>query len=415
MSSLSRSTDRTREPSAPPQDDLRAAIQEAPRAPWFVVATALLLAASCVGPTPNYCDDQHPCARGRVCNFDKKQCEAAPDVGADSRAEPDGAAADQNGTDSGGTDSVDPNQVSTAIAGVRAGATNVPITGAVVTYLIPSTLYEPNGGFVIQAQREGPALFVGLDPAGLTPAISVGDTIACTVTSSTSDGQVSPAPIATAITEVSVSTPPGDALSALVKDVSDRADLVGSFRDFELELIDSAFEVTGPVVDHWRSGAEAPIDTNAVKGNAKLGLRLTAIAQRELGLGQGCKGTLASTLLWSSSSAQVNLLVGRAKDVASYTCPPVRLLSAVSTGERQVELTFDRPIVSVQANGADFSIDKGLAITDASLDPKGQIVYLGTAAQAAGTTYSVSVGGSVKDALGQSIDPTATSATFSSP
>ena len=71
------------------------------------------------------------------------------------------------------------------------GPVSLPVGSAIVTYVTSSYSAIDPAGFFIQAEKTGPALFVAVDPATLTPAPAAGDVVDLT------------------ITEMSTSAPPG--------------------------------------------------------------------------------------------------------------------------------------------------------------------------------------------------------------
>ena len=55
-------------------------------------------------------------------------------------------------------------------AGVDGGVIDLPLADVIVTYLRPTTIGTDVAGFFVQEHMAGPAIFVGIDPATLSPA-----------------------------------------------------------------------------------------------------------------------------------------------------------------------------------------------------------------------------------------------------
>src|SRR5450432_3742703 len=137
--------------------------------------------------------------------------------------------------------------VDATIADVRAatdGAVGFVLKSVTVTYLKPQ-VGDPNSdpaGFTIQKDPTGPAIFVAVDPATLTPAPVQGDVVTLTVTMKAT---VSAQPRATAITDFMDPNPAQSAdLDALTQNVSAATDLVTAVGTYDSELV----TVTGTLV-----------------------------------------------------------------------------------------------------------------------------------------------------------------------
>ena len=129
----------------------------------------------------------------------------------------------------------------TAVRTTPVGPAALRVDGAVVTYVVAATLRTDGtvsptdpAGFFVQAERTGPALFVAVDPATLTPAPAPGDRVGFTVTRISS-----PTPATHWAAEIGgyVRTATGASLGALLQDVSGAGDLVSGLLSYEHELV----------------------------------------------------------------------------------------------------------------------------------------------------------------------------------
>lgn len=233
----------------------------------------------------------------------------------------DGSLTDTSGTDAG----IDASEVlgSQQIADARAAADgtglSLPITDVVVTYIKPAgsnTVYDPPG-FTVQAEQLGPALMIAVDPAGLTPVPTVGDTVSFTVTALTT---VLLQRRATAITGFTRSTQ-GTNVTPLAQDVSNTLNLISGINNYESELVDATLTVTSDFVDSPSAGFElASVNTAALAGNVNLRLRMPSTLNDTLGLVNGCVVTVAAVPV-SRNQAEAFFTVFAVDDVTITSCP----------------------------------------------------------------------------------------------
>ena len=289
------------------------------------------------------------------------------------------------------------------------GTTNISITGAFVTYIKPA-IGDDLGGFFIQAEKMGPALFVAIDPATITPtAPKVGDAIDLTVTEMATD----PSTIryAKAVTAVTPTTPATDPLPGLLQNIDTATDLVSKVGDYEVELITGTFTITDDFSTTGKGFVAAKADTATIKANTNLKLRVAQSLQPKLGLIKGCVVTIKATPMWFfQKTAQPSATLEA--DIATYTCPKPTVVSAAAMTATSIRVTFDRSVATVNANGSEFTFDNGLSASAATLGTDGTSVDVTTTAQTEGTSYTVTVAATVLDALGQGVDATKNTATF---
>ena len=324
---------------------------------------------------------------------------------------------DSNGTQEMGPDATQPdNQTSKpdfpqtpsgllAAARTIEGSTTIAVTDLFVTY-VRAALGDDGAGFFIQAEKEGPAMFVAIDPASLTPAPQTGDKVELVIKEVTlNQGRREVSAI-----EGWKVTSNSNELSALAQDLSSAADLVSGLDNYESELTALEGQVSS---DFSAAGADfvsASITTAGVtSGNIKL--RLPATLQASLALTTGCSFTLKSTPLWRYNG-QAQPSAWTAADITVKSCGAPKVVTAIALSTTKLRITFDRPIgpSSINANGDQFTFDNGLSATAASAD--GLFVEVTTGDQAPGQAYVVTVAASVQDALGVALDTGANTAQF---
>ena len=218
------------------------------------------------------------------------------------------------------------------LAGVRAAIVgggmvtlNVALTDLVVTGVIAATpgvdggvsANDP-GGFFVQEGMTGPAAFVAVDPASLTPAPQAGDRVSFTVTQGRTSAS---AKWITAVTGYS-RTGTGANLAMLTQDLSGAADLATGIDGYESELV----RVQGAATANFSSAGtgfeSAQITTMGVPmAVTNLRLRVASALRMSLGLRMGCTFTVAAPL-WRFN-AQTQLHAWSMSDISNVNCPPV--------------------------------------------------------------------------------------------
>jgi len=308
---------------------------------------------------------------------------------------------------------------STAITSVKttSPASPVAIVGAIVTYIKPSVSGD-QAGFFVQAEQTGPALFVGIDPATLSPEPLVGQRVSFNVTAT--------APVTGMVTATmdpatwAVLTAGHDA-SLLKSDVNQATDLVTAVDAYEGRLIGMEFTITASPANANTGYMSALVTTTGLPtGDSHLKFYAPNEIFSGLDLTNGCTAQITNGVMFRYFTT-AEPAVWNASDLTVNTCPQPKLLSAVRSSATEVDLTFDRNIAPSTINVAGFVISETenpgntLTVTAASFDSNdSRNVILTTASQSAGVGYTVTVQSSVKDDLGsgQSVDPAANSATF---
>jgi hypothetical protein len=215
--------------------------------------------------------------------------------------------------------------VRAAIAGTAPVTLTAALSGLVVTRTVAATPGSDGGvssndpaGFFVQTGMTGPAIFVAVDPASLSPAPQAGDRVAFTATR----GELRAG--ARWITALSgfQRTGTGTALDGLRQDLSAQADLVTAVGDYEHELV----RVQGTVAGNFASagtGFESAQITTAGVGAAmtNLRVRVAAAVRASLALRSGCTVTVTAPLWRFNAQVQVNAWT--ASDIALGACPVV--------------------------------------------------------------------------------------------
>ena len=291
------------------------------------------------------------------------------------------------------------------------GPVSLPIASAIVTYVTSSYSAIDPAGFFIQAEKTGPALFVAVDPATLTPGPATGDVVDLTITEMSTSAA---ARWASAITGFS-RTGQGAAVAALKQDVSATTDLVTSIGNYESEVLAASGTISSIFSAAGTSFVQATIDTAGIAGNANLRLRMPDSLQTALAashdLMAGCVVTLPGTPLWRFN-ASAQLMAWTGSDIVVDICPAPKVVSATTPSSAVVRVAFSRAIspASITNAAAQFTFNNGLTASAAAVNNR--TVDVTTSAQTPGQSYTVTVAGTVTDVMGSGIDGVASSATF---
>jgi hypothetical protein len=315
------------------------------------------------------------------------------------------------------------------IAGVRAAAAknlskntpdggtltmSIPVKDVYVTYIRPEVAGENDDppGFFVQAVQTGPAVFVRINPADLTPSPLVGDLVQFTATGAILDsGSVANV---TYLTDWSVESS-GTALTSLVQDLSSATDLVTKIGNYESELATITGVLSGSFSGSGNAYVAAFLTTAGLPGpTGQSKLRVPSTLRDALDITNGCQVSVGPTPVWRfGTSAEVSGWVDG--DIAVSSCPAPQVVSAIATDATHVVLTFDRfpKPASLLADGSQFTFDNGLTadVGGAILSAPGQVT-INTSAQASGTAYTVTVAASLTDTRGTAIDAAHNSAAF---
>ncbi len=286
-------------------------------------------------------------------------------------------------------------QIIDARAAADGTGLTLPIEGAWVTYVKAAVGNDP-AGFFLQASVAGPALFVAVDPATLTPQPAVGDTVTLTVTTMLTVNMMR---IAGEITGFAV-TSSGYDVSTLAQEVSSATDLVSNLDSYEVELLSVTGTITGQFNFAGTGHQAARFETAAVTGEPLLVLRVPDTILPTVGLDQGCVVQVQYTPLWRyDDRAQISIWA--TGDASIISCPAPEVLSATATGDSTVVITINRDVdpASVLADGSQFTFIAAL-LTASAATVNGNLITVTTSAQTPGADYTVMVAQTVTDILG---------------
>jgi hypothetical protein len=307
-----------------------------------------------------------------------------------------------------------PANVSAQIATMRSranGAISDFIDYALVTYTKPNTgattgTSSDPAGFFLQSEKNGPAVFVAVDPTTLSPAPKVGDRVRLRATEkATVNSLVRISKLDTFTVHAS-----GESVEFLVNDVSN-VDLVANLNNYESELI----SVSGTVASTFAAaGAGHESASFVTMGNptinTNLRLRLTTAVKDAFEVTPDCSVTTVAPLWRRSAEAQPSAWA--AGDLTALSCPGPKVTSALAASSTRVVVSFDRKLdpASVLTDGSQFTLDNGLVASAATVTDRQ--VQLTTSTQVGGAAYSMTVASSVKDTRGTGVPATGSTAAF---
>lgn len=396
------------------------------RTQWLIVLTTLALGVVGCG------DDDRPADSGmmdagRDAGRDASMTDGEmPDTGTDGGFEDDAGedagtedgGTEDAGTEDGGTDAgEDAGTEMDGITAVRAATPGtlspaIAIDDAIVTYVRPMIGSDP-AGFFVQSDATGPALFVAIDPATLTPVLAAGDTIDFSVTTTSVVGGMLHV---TAIESLTRSATGAD-LMPLVQNVTAVTDLVSATDDYESEYVFANVVLAGD--DGFGGGGHRsfPVDTTGITGDANLQLRVPDAFVADLALEAGCEVAVGPAPLWRFANATTNraqLMGYRESDLVVTSCPLPEVVDAVATSPTTVVVSFSRPLDPTTVGAEDFAFTGGAGLTASAVvvSEDGRSVTVTVGVMVPRMSYTVTVTG-VEDAItGDGIDTAANTATF---
>ncbi|HWU87701.1 MAG TPA: Ig-like domain-containing protein, partial [Kofleriaceae bacterium] len=271
---------------------------------------------------------------------------------------------------------------------------DLPIRNVVITYLKPQigSLTNDPAGFTIQAVKNGPALFVSVDPATLTPPAAVGDVVSFQINTMGTVALQRRAQAISSYTRVST----GAGVAALVQDISAATDAVTMVDSYDSEIV----KVTGTLFENFASSGSgfqrSAINTAGITGDTNFQLRVPATLVDAIDMVMGCQVT-AAQIPMGRFNAQAQLGVFSASDLTMTGCPAPVVTAAAALSPTSVRISFSRRIAaaSVAADGSQFTFTNGITATAASVS--GRTVTITTTAQAIGTNYTVTAANTVTD------------------
>ncbi len=309
-----------------------------------------------------------------------------------------------------GVDAGPPSNASLALATARAlpnGPAAVLVDGALVTFVRTTALGNDTPGFAVQAEQQGPALWIAVDPATLSPPPALGDRIRFSIDqvgSNTTTMRL--ASMISGYTRLASNV----SLAPLVQDISNAGDVVSNLTSYELELVRSSATIAAGFRAAGSFFQSARVDTPGVVGDPNFEIRIPTLVSEQLGLGFGCTFTVQNPLWRFEVRPQLQAFA--ANELSNLSCPPARVVTASSPNPNRIIVSLDRTLLrsSVNANGSQFSISGG-AVTVTGAQLVGTNVILTTSRQSP-INYQVQVSGTVTDVRGAPVDANFRSASF---
>ncbi len=285
------------------------------------------------------------------------------------------------------------------------GTTNIALTHALVTTALVEHGDDDPAGFYVQAEQQGPALLVRVDPATLSPAPKPGDCVALTITEMSTEFAQRVAAAVTGYARLGE----GHDLTPLIQDVTNLPNMNAVVADYEAELVSASFTLA----EAFRSGGPGHslvrIDLAGEPGRVG-SLRVPENLPSELDLVPTCvlavRGTPARRFM-----TRFDLQAWSAEDFDIESCPAPHVLHAVAVNATTVRVSFDRRLdpASLRSDGAQFIFTGGIQATHAVLDGAGRDVLVTTTSQSSTTTYNLVIAATVTDQLGTVLDGVNTS------
>lgn len=298
-----------------------------------------------------------------------------------------------------------PSELIAAARSAPDGATYLVVTNVIVTFVKPLVGADP-AGFFVQAERLGPALFIAVDPATLSPVPIIGDEVNFTITTM---GTTAALRQATGIAGFQ-RTSQANSIGGFVQNVSNRADLVSNVTAYESEIVNVSGTATSALTAAGTGFRQANFGTVGLAADPSLKLRLPTTLAADLDLASGCTVALDLVPVWRNETT-TQLSAWTSFDIAVSNCPAPNVVGAEALSATSVDVRFDRLIsaVSIAADGSQFTVP-GLTVSAATVS--GRTVTLTTSTQTQGVGYTVTVLNTVTDTYGTALNSAANSAAF---
>lgn len=282
------------------------------------------------------------------------------------------------------------------------------VEGVTVTY-VRTQLGDDPAGFFVQADMEGPALFVAVDTATLTATPAIGDEVSFDVIETeVVDGQHR----VVAIDAFSIDGT-GANVATLVQDLSAATDVVTALDSYESELVTADGTLMGTYAfagdQHRRIGFSTvglPDDPGAV-------FRVAEALILPLGLVDGCDVSVGPIPLWRFTTTAQYTVRSEADVTVTACAGMVQVVGARAINDTTVEVTFNRPLAAGTAVASAFVFSP--AVTVASVAVNANVATLTVPALTPLQQYTITVDAAVTDDLSNSVDPAANTAMFTAP
>lgn len=291
------------------------------------------------------------------------------------------------------------------------GPTDLLIEDAVVTYTKAGD-GDP-AGFFLQAEQMGPAVFIRVDPATLTPPAEAGQVVDLRVNDVTTEqGRTE----VTMITDWNVDSS-GNDVGFLVQNVTD-VDLPPMLDEFESELVTATVAPRGILRPAGTGFQKISVDTAGAPSSALMTLRLPNALAESFVFEPGCRYTVSATPLWRLTD-EVQFSAFEAAELTRADCDAPVVTGAFALNERTVVVRFNRTIdpASVMADGSQFDVMTSGSIPVAVSGAMGvageNFVFVETGADlGSGEFFTITVDATVQDTAGTGVDATMNSQIF---
>lgn len=299
-----------------------------------------------------------------------------------------------------------------AVRDAADGVTDLPVDDAVVTYTKSGAIGDP-AGFFVQAERMGPAIFVAVDPASLTPPAEAGQVVDFRVTDLTTEqGRREVVSIADWNVDSS-----GHDVGFLVQNVT-AIDLPTMIDDFESELVTATFEPFGILRGAGTGFQKISVHTAGAPDTVLMTLRMPTTLAESFAFEPGCRYTVTGTPLWRLND-EVQLSAFEAAELMRADCDTPTVTGAWALNERSVVVRLSRTVdpASVMADGSQLAVEDSASavvpVTGATAVAGERFLIVETGADLeADEFYTVTVDSSVLDTAGTGVDPTMNSEVF---
>lgn len=268
----------------------------------------------------------------------------------------------------------------------------LPIEGAIVTYVKPVLGTDP-AGFFLQAEQMGPAVFVGVDPATLSPVPAIGDSVDLTVTSVITNAGLKQVDGVTGFAVNSSNNP----VAPLVTDITAAMDVVSGLNGYSARAVSFLGEIDGPFNGAGAPQVAAKLLTSL--DSPDLRFRLPEAVRAQYDLTEGCLVDVDYGVMWRFNAVAQPSVVDAA-DIVDVTCDAPVVESAIAASPTTVVITFSRNVdpASVMANGSQFTFNGGLTANMATVSGN-TVTVTTTTPQTPGFAYTVTVAATVEDTL----------------
>jgi hypothetical protein len=238
----------------------------------------------------------------------------------------------------------------------------------------------------------GPAVFIGVDPATLTPVPAVGDSVDLTVTSVITNAGLKQVDGVTGFSVNSSNNPVGP----LVTDITAAMDAVSGLNGYSARAVSFLGEIDGPFNSAGAPQVAAKLLTSL--DSPDLRFRLPEAVRAQYDLTEGCLVDVDYGVMWRFNAVAQPSVVDAA-DIVDVTCDAPVVESAIAASATTVVITFSRNVdpASVLANGSQFTFN-GLTANMATVSGN-TVTVTTTTAQTPGAAYTVTVAATVEDTL----------------